>query len=56
MMTRFVFSAAVLFAAAGVLAVSTASSWPLLLARVVLIAVGIVLLVVGLRRRQHAVR
>jgi hypothetical protein len=54
-MTRFVVSAAVLFAAAGMLAVTTASSWPLLLVRVVLIAVGILALVDGLRRRRRPV-
>jgi cytochrome c biogenesis protein CcdA len=52
-MAWFVVSAAVVFAAAGVLAVTTPSSWPLLLARVVLIALGIVLLIVGWRRRQR---
>jgi hypothetical protein len=36
-----------------VLAATTASSWPLLLARVVLIALGTVLLVIGRRRGQR---
>jgi hypothetical protein len=52
-MVRLLMSAAVLFAAAGVLAVTTPSSWPLLLARVVLIAIGVVLVVVGLRQRRR---
>jgi len=47
-MSRFLIPAAVLFVAAGVLAVTVPSSWPLLLARVVLIALGIALLVGGL--------
>jgi hypothetical protein len=51
-MGRFLLCAAVLFVAAGVLAVTDGSSWPLLLPRVVLIAVGIVLLLVGLRKRR----
>lgn len=52
-MGRFFVSAAVLFVAAGLLAVTSASSCPLLLARVVLIVLGIVTLVVGLRRRRR---
>jgi hypothetical protein len=52
-MAGFLVSAAVLFVAAGVLAVTTGSSWPLLVVRVVLIALGIVLLVVGLRQRRR---
>jgi hypothetical protein len=51
-MVRFLLPAAVLFAAAGVLAVTTPSTWPLLLLRVILIVVGIALLVLGLARRR----
>jgi len=47
-------SAVAVFVATGVLALIAPSTWPLLLLRVVLIAVGIALLVVGLRRRRMA--
>jgi hypothetical protein len=52
-MGRFLIPAAIAFVAAGALAVTTPSTWPLLLARVVLIVAGIALLVVGLRRRRQ---
>ncbi len=50
---RYFLSAAVMFVAAGVLAVTTASTWSLLLTRVVLIVLGIVALVAGLRARRR---
>ena len=54
-MVRTLILAAILFAGAGVLAVTTPSSGPLLLVRVVLIVLGIALLVLaGVRRRQNA--
>jgi hypothetical protein len=46
-------SAVVTFVVAGVLALTTSSNWPLLVVRVVLIVLGIVLLVVGVRRRRQ---
>jgi hypothetical protein len=51
---RFFVLAIVLFAAAAVLAWTTPSSWPLLLARIALLVVGIVALVIGLRLRRKA--
>jgi hypothetical protein len=48
--------AVVLFVAAAVLAVTTPSSWPLLVARIALIVVGIAALVVGLRLRRRGRR
>ena len=46
-------SAVVVFVAAAVLALTTLSTWPLVVARVVLIVLGIVFVVVGLRRRSQ---
>jgi hypothetical protein len=46
-------SAVVVFVAAGVLALTTPSTWPLVVVRVVLIVLGIVFVVVGLRRRSQ---
>jgi len=48
--------AAVLFAGAGALAVTSSSTWPLLLVRVVLIALGIALVILALRRRRQKAR
>jgi uncharacterized membrane protein YccC len=53
-MYRFLVSAVAAFVAAGALALTAPSTWLLLVLRVVLIAVGIALLVVGLRRRPTA--
>jgi multisubunit Na+/H+ antiporter MnhC subunit len=54
-MVRLLVAAAVLFAGAGILAVTTSSTWPLLLVRVVLIALGVALLILALGRRQRKV-
>lgn len=51
-MYRFLIPAAAVFVVAGALAITAPSTWPLLVVRVVLIAVGIALVVVALKRRR----